>query len=713
MKMLSVRSLLSVFAGLALVYGCSDKPVGIVWVEGENNPESGLAQNTILVANPPKGNNWTVWFADNYLDPVILPGSQGTIFHLNGCLYGIRPTADYGDTLRVLYAASALPRKCWAPEGFSLLRKGEEPVQIDPKRVEYRFLPCAKVYDPSYDSVSLCVTDMIPSLKKVVLSEGDARISSGLLFPENAEISFVPGHVPGWYRIKLDKQVFKMEVSDEDALFYASTTLENIRRNALGESIPALVIEDWPDMQYRGYMLDVARNFTSRDNVLKLLDVLSHYKVNVFHLHFADDEGWRLEIDGIPELTSFGSRHALPVFHEDGSFDEIEGLMPSFDGNIDPENAYSTANGYYTKDDFITILHYAWERRIKVIPEFDIPGHSRAAIKSMEAYAKRTSDNSMLLSEIADTSVYLSKQYYKDNAINVALPSTYNFIAKIFDTLIAYYREAGVPLAQIHIGGDEVPGGAWTGSPACRQLLASTCWPDADMKDSYKLKSYFTNKVLDIARARGVKVCGWQETFQHLDSATAARLRENCSWINVWDTRERRHKDELTYKCANLGFKTVVSSMSNSYLDLASNRGKDERGLSWGGFVNERKVFSLLPFDIYRSLRWDDDDNPRDISTAGEGKTALECPSNIIGVQAQLWGETIRNFSHVSSYSFPKALGLFERGWNAHPAWESSRSAADHAFLSDYNKFFSIVSQREFPYFDSLEIIYRKPILTD
>jgi hexosaminidase len=121
----------------------------------------------------------------------------------------------------------------------------------------------------------------------------------------------------------------------------------------------------------------------------------------------------------------------MPQKMEDGSYVEVDYLMPSYNGSIDPKDMSSSANGYITTDEYVEIVKYAWERRISVIPEFDTPGHSRAAIKAMEAYAKRTGDTRYLLSDPEDTSEYCSVQYYRDNAINVALPSTYNFIELI------------------------------------------------------------------------------------------------------------------------------------------------------------------------------------------------------------------------------------------------------------------------------------------
>ena len=506
----------------------------------------------------------------------------------------------------------------------------------------------------------------------------------------------------GWYRITLNGEV-KVEAADEDGAHYAAVTIDNLKRNAGGATVPNAVIEDWPDMGYRGIMLDVSRDFTSKDNLLKLIDLLDHYKVNRLHLHLGDDEGWRVEIAGLPELTSYGAYRGIPVLNEDGTISEPDALMPTYCVTPDRNDKATLGNGYYTKADFIEILRYAADRRIAVIPEFDMPGHSRAAIKSMEYRARTTGDASMLLSEPEDVSEYNSAQDYNDNAVNVALPTTYTFIDKVFDGVIALYAEAGVPLLAVHVGGDEVPDGAWKGSPACQALMAANGKTDIGW-----LKDYFINHVLDIAEAKGVKIAGWQEVGQHLEPATFERLKKNLAFTNFWAVSHGR--DRIAYNYANDQVPVVLSNSSNTYFDLAYNPSKTERGHNWAGFVDERRSFSFLPYDFYRSVRWDDRGNPTDLTNPGADKPVLTAEGKpyIIGVQGQLWSETLRCFDHVTYYLFPKAVGLFERGWNADPAWAATTTPDDPAFTEDFNRFFSTVVDHEYPYYEAQGISWHK-----
>ena len=684
-----MKRILLMLSGLFVLAGCA-KDVRIVWTEGETDPATGKAVHTLTVVNAPEGTDWKIWLSSNHISAGTVEGTEGEIALHHGCWYAMTPYEHEGKDLVVRYTDSPLQRHSWAPEGFSLEHDGKV-IELD---AEYVFLPSERIPDFPYNQVETNIWDMIPSLKKVEPSEGVTVVNA------MPQVTYVSSERPGWYRITLDGGC-KVEAADEDGAFYAEVTLDNLRRNAGGNELPNMVIEDWPDLAYRGLMLDISRNFTSKDNILKLIDLLAHYKVSIFHLHFGDDEGWRLEIDKFPDLTTYGAHHAFPERNERGEYVETEYLMPSYNGRVNPYDMTSTANGYLTKEDYIEILKYAWKRRIQVIPEFDTPGHSRAAIKSMEAYARRTGDSSYLLSEPEDESVYLSIQYYRDNALNVALPSTYRFIEVVFDELIAYHKEAGVPLPAIHVGGDEVPHGAWIGSPSCQKIMKERGWDNIEL-----MKSYYIENVLDIAESRGVKLAGWQELVMDLEDHVYERLKKNLYSINFWHTGSGQ--EEYPYKYANDGVPAILSNMTNTYVDFAYTPDKTERGLSWGGFVDERRSFSLLPYDVYRSVRWDDRGQMRDIADLPEGKTPLKAKENIVGVQAQLWTETIRNFDHVTSYIFPKVCGIFERAWNASPSWEGTTKADDPAFLSDLDRYYSTVVSHEMPYYDEMQIAYRK-----
>ena len=685
---------LAVFSALAFNACGPRSATTIEWTEGLPIRDDGTAIHRIVVRNPPSGRNWSIWFCQFKDNLVPEDGSGVEIKYRGGTLFQICPTENSGDSLVIEYRASATRRYGWAPKGFFLMNEDGGAVDL---AVSYNYLPAERIRTFDYTPVATQIWDMIPSLKYVEVLEGETmagKVSSSIVDDEQ----------PGWYRITI-RDGISIEAGDEDGLYWAGVTLDNLKRGSGSSRLPNLIIEDWPDLPYRGIMLDVSRNFTSKKNLLRLLDALAHYKVNRLHLHFGDDEGWRVEIPGLPELTAYGSKRGAPQVDENDVLIEDYWMKPEYFGGSDPNSTKLSGNGFYSQKDFVEILRYAAARHIHVIPEFDTPGHSRAAIMSMIYRKNTTEDETYLLSEEADTSRYMSVQNYGDNVMNVALESTYSFIDKVFAGLRYLYDEAGVPLDAVHVGGDEVPEGAWLGSPACRRLMESKGWSDPAM-----LKDYFVDRVLGIAEIYGVRIAGWQEIAGDLTPETAERLKKNLYFVNMWKTSPESGLDEAVYSFANDSIPVVLSNYTNTYLDFAYNSGKAEPGHSWGGLIDERRTFSLLPFDIYKSVRWNDNSEMVDIQTVSDGKTALlpEAASRIIGVQGQLWSETIQDFDNLTYYLFPKALGLFERGWNAHPAWEESAASEDSLFVSDFNRFYSIVVDKEAPYFESNKINYRK-----
>lgn len=142
-------------------------------------------------------------------------------------------------------------------------------------------------------------------------------------------------------------------------------------------TIQSVFIQDYPDFSYRGHMQDVARNFIELSDLKKLIDILSSYKLNVFRFHFSDDEGWRLQIPGLEELTEIAS-------HRGHTYNESECLYPAYNGDFDYQSKTS-GNGFYSRDEFIDLLRYAADRHVAIIPEIESPGHARAAIVAMKA----------------------------------------------------------------------------------------------------------------------------------------------------------------------------------------------------------------------------------------------------------------------------------------------------------------------------------------
>ena len=624
---------------LVLAASCTPAP-SARWIEGPVG-ENGRAAHTLVLNNVPAGSR--VWFQELFDNHAVADGPE--IVHYQGTSFYIDIPEHTGSELSIPYQGRPLPRRSWAPEGFVLQQKGRKD---RPMPVEYSFLEHAAVRADSswFQPVEVGALDLIPQLKM--------RPFEGA--PESRP--------DGWYRITFSGGEPVVESAGNGAL-YARTTLAKV-------DAKEGVIEDWPDFPYRGFMLDVVRDFRTPAEVKQVLDILASYKVNTLHFHLADDESWCLEIEPLPELTAFGARHALP----DWELRETEALKPTANGRIGTET-------YYTGEAFVDLLQYAWERGIAVVPEFDTPGHSRASIRAMEAYERRTGDDSFRLQDPADSSRYWTAQDFTDNVLSVYLPSVYKFYGVVFDEVLALYSRAGVPLKAIHIGGDEVPSGAWSG------------------RDPAAMKEQFVSGMLDLAEARGIRLAGWLELSQHLTPATEERLKKNLYFLNLWSPATADLPG--AYSVANAGFPVVLSNVSNAYLDLAYDNGAGEIGLEWGGFVDERTSFALQPWNLYASVRWNKAWEPQDVSRAAEGKTPLLHPENILGVEACLWSENLRSQENALYQMLPKALGIFERGWNAAPSWPT-----DAAFKADFRHFYSIISAKEMPEWDSKGYTYKK-----
>ncbi len=589
------------------------------WTEGERN-DNGQALHTLVLKDVPKGSR--VWFQElfdgkTFVEGPVMHHYQGTSWYID---------VPKSGTVTLKYYGRPLPRHSWAPEGFILQQKGRPDIPLE---VIYHWLEDKGECGAMEGEVTQTLTGAGPTTYEVQLAAlipSIKRIRYGTEPMEPLE-----AHPNGWYRITIEEEGEpQIEADDEDGACYAQTTLAQ-----LSHPLQPMTIEDWPDMPYRGFMLDVVRDFRSVDEVLRILDLMASWKLNTLHFHIADDESWCLEIKGLPELTEYGAHHALP----DWDLQETAALKPTANGRIGNVT-------YYSAEEYKRILRYAWERRIVMVPEFDTPGHSRASIKAMQAYERRTGDSSLRLQDPADTSHYWSAQDFTDNVLGVDLPSVYKFYGVVFDEVIRLHQEAGVPLPAIHIGGDEVPDGAWAG------------------RDRHEMKELFTNNMLDLAEERNLRLAGWEDIARGLEPETEERLRRSLYFLNVWNT------DGIE------GFPVVLSPAPYTYLDLAYNNSPDEIGLSWAGYVDVHKAFSLKP-------------------NAFKG--------DIIGVQAQLWSSQLRSFDDATYQMLPKALGVVERAWNAYPEW-----ATDEQFETDFKRFYGIIISKEMPKWEKAGLVFRR-----
>jgi hexosaminidase len=454
------------------------------------------------------------------------------------------------------------------------------------------------------------------------------------------------------YRLRIGGNAVRIEAADAAGARHALRSLAQQATFERGRLRP-LTIEDAPRYPFRGLHIDLARNFHSRDEVLKLVEQMAVYKLNKLHLHLGDDEGWRMEIKALPELTEVGAYRCLDA-------SETRCLQPQLGG--DPDRAAAT-NGFLTQTDYAAILTAAKARGIEVIPSFDMPGHSRAAIRSMEvryrrllAAGDRAGAERYRLVEPGDTTAYRSIQNYNDNTLNVCIDQTYRFLDTVLDEMVALHARAGMPLHKYHIGADETAG-AWSQSPACKAMMA------ARGLEAKQLGGYFIERVAGTLSKRGIEVAGWSDGLGH----TATDRMPAKVQTNIWSGVHTGGVAEA-HAQANRGWDVVLSMPDLGYFDMPYAPDPDERGYDWASRgVDPLQVFAFMPDNLPANAAVIPDILGRPTPVADT--VPLGRGRRVKGLQAQLWSETIRSDAQVDYMLFPRLLSLAERAWSK-AAWE-------------------------------------------
>lgn len=511
------------------------------------------------------------------------------------------------------------------------------------------------------------------------------------------------------YRLDITSQTITITGQDKPGVFYGVQSLKALippsylRVPADEILLPTITINDAPRYAYRGQHLDVARNFQPVEEIKKILRVMAFYKLNKMHFHLTDDEGWRLEIPDLPELTEVGARRGY-------SAEANKMLPPAYgSGGIAGEDI-GTGTGFYTRVEFIDILKFAYAHHIEVIPEINGPGHARAAIRAMEARyqklmaeGKESDARAYLLSDRNDASKYSSAQNYDDNVICVCQEYSYTFLEKVISEVVAMYKEAEAPLNLIHTGGDEVPSGAWTGSPECARLIRD----EPGLRSVADLHPYFVVRYLNIASKFDLKIAGWEEiTLRHtLDGNVPNTDLLNKGIVSYpWNAIIGGGGEDMAYQLANAGYEVVMCNASNLYFDLAYTYEPEEPGLFWAGYVDTKNAFELTPSNIFLSILEDEKGNPLDGLALARERVPLrpDAEKNILGIQGALWSETLKSSEMVEYSLLPKMLGLAERAWASAPAWISrqNRQGIETSIQREWTKFTNRLGKIELPRLD-------------
>ncbi|MDG1750829.1 MAG: family 20 glycosylhydrolase [Thalassotalea sp.] len=487
------------------------------------------------------------------------------------------------------------------------------------------------------------------------------------------------------------------------------------------KSVPYIHIIDEPLYEFRGMLVDTARNFRSKAFILKLLDQMAAYKLNKLHLHMGEDEGWRLEIPGLPELTTIGSKRCLDL-------DEQSCLMPQLGAGVDSN---TEVNGFYSVADYTEILQAATARHIQVLPSLDMPGHSRAAIKAMTArYNKysRMEDKEKaeqyLLHDPSDLTQYSSVQFYKDNTINACQESSYRFIEKVMTEVQKIHADAGQPLTRYHIGADETAG-AWLESDVCKSFIANN---EHGVTKMSELGAYFVERVSNMISDMGIEPAAWSDGLEHTKKENMPAVVQANAWDHLpWGGHTK--VNEL----ANRNWQIVLSIPDVTYFDFPYEADPKEHGYYWASRrTNTEKVFQFMPqnLPVHAEFWLDRQDQPYisddTVQKDEDGNIThqpLEQGRSFLGIQGQLWGENVRT-DNVAEYKiFPRVIALAERAWHK-ASWAVPYNYMGYKYSQDsqvfnqemqlqrdhqWRLFANALGQKEFPKLDLADVKYRLP----
>ena len=311
--------------------------------------------------------------------------------------------------------------------------------------------------------------------------------------------------------------------------------------------MPCVQIEDWPRFKWRGLMLDVSRHYFNKSEVETVLDAMALHKLNVFHWHLTDDQGWRIEIKRYPKLTEIGAWRSGVGF----------GFDPKSTTAYGPDGRYG---GFYTPADIREIVKYAAARHITIVPEIEMPGHSTAALAAYPQYSCTGGPFIMPLTGGIFNGIY-----------NPANEETFTFLDDVLAEVFQLF-----PDQYVHLGGDEVPKETWKNSPTCQALMKREGLTNED-----QLQGWFMRRMEKFVSAHGHTMIGWSEILQGGLASNAVVM----DWIGG------------AKEAAGAGHDVVMSPTAYCYLDYyqSTNQTTEPRAATWGGPLTLRKVYSFDP----------------------------------------------------------------------------------------------------------------------
>ena len=429
------------------------------------------------------------------------------------------------------------------------------------------------------------------------------------------------------YTLAVTPQQISIKAADYNGALYALQTLRQLLPNEVESSelvkrdwlVPAVTISDAPQYQWRGLMLDVSRHFFPKEYILKTLDRMAMLKLNTFHFHLVDNEGWRIEIKKYPKLTEVG---AWRVDQEDKLWDERTPNPANAFAN--PATAPKKYGGFYTQEDIKEIVAYATKRGITVIPEIEMPAHAMSAIAAypeLSCHKRPIGVPSGAVWPITD--IYCAGQ-----------EETFDFIEEVLTEVLALF-----PSQYIHIGGDEATHTEWEHCPKCQLRMK-----EHQLKNVHQLQSYFIKRIDDFLTSKGRTLVGWDEIMD----GGLAKNAVVMNWRGI----------EVGKKALAQGNPIVLTS--DCYIDNYQGL-PDYEPQANGGYLPLKKLYN---YDLEKEA----------LADASVEK------SKVLGTQANLWAEHVGSTEHSEYMLFPRLLALAEISWTNDKLkdWDSFMRRTQH-----------------------------------
>lgn len=361
-------------------------------------------------------------------------------------------------------------------------------------------------------------------------------------------------------------------------------------------TLPCTSINDSPRFRYRGLHLDVSRHFFSTDEVKKIIDIMSTYKLNTLHWHLTDDQGWRIEIKKYPLLTEIGSVREGTVIRKE--WDNYDGIR---------------YGGYYTQDEIRDVISYAASRGIEIIPEIDLPGHMLAALTAYPQYGCTGGPYKVW-----------GRWGVADDVLCAGNEETMVFLENILAEVAELF-----PSEYVHIGGDECPKVRWEKCPVCQAKIKELGLKDDEhFNAEHYLQSYVMERMEKFLAGKGKKIIGWDEILEGTPGPDATIM----SWRG----------SEGGIKASKMGHDVIMTPNSHFYFDYYQAPDPSTEPFGIGGYIPVEKVYSYEPYtdDMDEAAR-----------------------AHILGIQANLWTEYVKDNAHLEYMLYPRQAALAEVQW--------------------------------------------------